>query len=157
LRKKQYAFSTIASGNGSADEHLNVTKHIKETGGFATASQVIAWDNAGRPPGAIADEIRTKAVALLNWIQSELAAGNAVYTGSTSSYNNSMPLNDSTWRRGKHIFTVDQVLTDSSGTPTGFVIRNPYGTQGPNHDGYLTITDLTRIYFCNEKAAAYVV
>ena len=133
-----------------------------------TASQVIAWDNAGRPPGAIATEINNRAIGLLNWIKSELAAGNAVYTGSKSSYNNSMPLvavdnpsttdvNEKTWRRGKHIFTVDRVLTDSNGTPTGFVVRNPYGKQGPNHDGYLTITDLTRIYFCNEKAAAYVV
>jgi hypothetical protein len=167
FRKQVSSYPSIASGNGSADEHLNVSKLTKETGGFVTASQVINWDKAGRPPGAIADEIRTKAVALLSWIQSELAAGNAVYTGSTSSYNNTVPLvavdnpttdgNESNWRRGKHIFTVDRVLTDSIGTPTGFVVRNPYGIQGPNHDGYLTITDLTRIYFCNEKAAAYVV
>ena len=50
-----------------------------------------------------------------------------------------------------------QVLTDAGGTPTGLVIRNPYGTQGPNEDGYITITDLTRIYFCNGGAAAYLV
>ena len=49
---------------------------------------------------------------------------------------------------------VDRVLTDGAGNPTGLVVRNPYGTQGPNGDGYITITDFSRIYFCIGGAAS---
>ena len=62
--------------------------------------------------------------------------------------------NESTWRRGQHVFMVDKVLTDANGNPTGMVVRNPYGTQGPNKDGYLTITDFSRIYFCVSRAVS---
>lgn len=49
--------------------------------------------------------------------------------------------NESTWRRGQHIYMVDHVNVDAMGNPTGMVLRNPYGS-------YLTLTDFTRIYFC---------
>ena len=58
--------------------------------------------------------------------------------------------NDSTWHRGQHIFVADEVLTDAGGTPTGLVLRNPYGS-------YRTVTDLTRLYFCIGGASSYQV
>lgn len=167
FRKQLSNYPSIASGDGTVDEHLGVPKLVKETGGSVTAIQVAAWDAAGRPAGAIADEIRSRAISLLNWIKTQLAIGNGVSVGASPSYSNTIPFvtvddpstegNETTWRRGKHVFTVHEVLTNAAGTPTGLVVRNPYGTQGPNHDGYITVTDLARIYFCHGGAGALVV
>lgn len=74
---------------------------------------------------------------LLKQMQHELAAGKAVALG-TSDVTDGAPL------LSAHAYTVDQVLTDASGTPTAVRLRNPWGVDGAGNDGandgYVTVT-----------------
>ena len=77
----------------------------------------------------------TSATSLAQQIQSFLAAGDAVTYATTSNMSNLI---------GSHAYTVDQVVTNSSGTITGIVLRNPWGIAGagsnPNGSPYVTVT-----------------
>jgi Ca2+-binding RTX toxin-like protein len=168
FRRQTSSYLSIVSGDGSAPSHLGLTSLRFDTRGFVTADQFISWDNTNRPAGSHADEINGRAIALLNWARNQLALGRAVCLGAHFSYGNSMSfidydnpstkkVNEITWRRGQHVFVVDEVLTNTSGTPTGIVVRNPWGDVGPNGDGYITVTDLAVIYFAHSGASAYVV
>ena len=157
----------MSSGGNGGFQHvsadLGVVQKVKEQSEPVSAQKVIDWVAAGKPAGTTKTQITAAVLNFLNWVKAERAAGNAIVVGGRSSLNNNIALqlddpatdaNESTWRRGQHIFMVDRVLTNGSGTPTGIVLRNPYGTQGPNHDGYITITDFSRIYFCIGSAAS---
>lgn len=159
-RKNQGTYASINGGNGgfqgtSAD--LGVTQKTKDQNSPVTAQQVIDWDKNGRANNTTKSQINAAAIDLLKWMRSELANGNAVVVGGRSSLSNTLAMqlddstteaDESTWRRSQHIFMVDRITTDANGNVTGLVVRNPYGTQGPNGDGYITITDLARVYFC---------
>jgi hypothetical protein len=88
----------------------------------------------------------------MNWMSAQLEADKAVVVGGRYSLGNMLAIQADNWRRGQHVSTVDHVLKDAAGTPTGMVLRNPYGTQGPGGDRYITLTDFTRIYFCIGRA-----
>lgn len=165
-RKKLGSYDSISGGNGgfqdtSAD--LGFSQLKKEIAQPVTAQQVIDWEADGKPSGTTKTKINTAVKDWLKWVKSELGKGHAVVLGARSGFRNDIALqlddpntdaNESTWRRGQHVFMVDKVLTDANGNPTGMVVRNPYGTQGPNNDGYLTITDFSRIYFCVSRAVS---
>ena len=59
FRKQVSTYSSIASRQRLRGRTPQRLQPQQDTGGTVTASQVIAWDPAGRPPGAIATEIRT--------------------------------------------------------------------------------------------------
>jgi hypothetical protein len=159
------SYPSIAGGNASGTpvyDDLGRGSDPHQINDGVTAKQVINWFNAGSPDGAIKDKVIAGATDMLDWIRLELQSGNAVVVGAVSNFKNTTPLqvddpstaaNENTFRRGQHVFVVDKVLTDSSG-PIGLRLRNPYGTQGPNHDGYIEVTDLTRIYFCISRAVS---
>lgn len=163
FRYNQGSYESISGGDGTTHEQLGVTQLVKEQSEPVSAQKVIDWVAAGKPTGWTKALIHGAVTNFLNWIKAQRLAGNAITIGGRSSLSNNLALqlddpatdaNESTWRRGQHIFMVDRVLTDGNGNPTGLVVRNPYGTQGPNGDGYITITDFSRIYFCIGSAAS---
>lgn len=70
------------------------------------------------------------ATDMATYIQQSLAAGDIV-TYAT--------LTDTAQLIGEHAYTVDSVVTNSSGTVTGITLRNPWGAQAGNN-GYVTVT-----------------
>jgi hypothetical protein len=156
FRKEKGTYPSIASGNGTVYEHLNVTKGVYEIEDGVTAQQVINWFNSGSPSGSLKTKITTGVVDLLNWMDAQIASGKGVITGARSGISNMTALqlddpdteaNESTYRRGQHVYHVDEILRDANNNPTGVVLRDPYGS-------YRTITDFTRIYFCIGGAVA---
>jgi hypothetical protein len=96
-------------------------------------------DQAFAALGATPSDIYTAPTptALLAQIQQNLSAGQAV----TFAVNNPA---DGAPLVGSHAYTVDAVIADASGSPTGLRLRNPWGTDGAgddgNNDGYVTIS-----------------
>jgi hypothetical protein len=93
---------------------------------------------------------------LLNWVQGQLDAGKALYTGARAGINNNTAIQlddastdaqESTYRRGQHIYMVDSVMRNADGDAIGLRLRDPYGS-------YREITDFTRLYFCIGRAIA---
>jgi len=89
--------------------------------------------------------------AYLSAIKTALDAGKGVWLGAVGGLSNDTPMrmddpttdeNESTYRRGAHIYTVDAVLTDAAGNPTGIRLYDPHGS-------FRTITNLDVIYFCS--------
>lgn len=76
------------------------------------------------------------AAGLMSLIAGEIAAGESVTYG-TNVVTDGAPLIAS------HAYTVDGVVTDAHGTPTGLRLRNPWGIDGAgddgHNDGYVTI------------------
>ena len=153
FRKGKGTYPSIASGNGSLAEHLNIEKTGWAIDDGVDPAAVVAWHKNGAPAGFIASKVDKGVEVLLNWIDDELNEGMPVYTGAKSGIKDSTPIqlddpdkagNQSTWRRGQHIYMVDHVIFSGS-TPTGLVLRDPYGK-------YRTITDPVRIYFCIGRA-----
>jgi hypothetical protein len=151
------SYAAIAGGDGYTHEYLGVTQTSWEIQDGVTAEEVVSWYNAGMPSGIIQDTINAGVIELLNWIQGQLDSGKAVTTGARSRIKNSTPIqlddptttddNESTYRRGQHIYMVDSILHDEDGNPNGLVLRDPYGYNR-------TLTDFTRIYFCIGRATA---
>ena len=164
FRKQVSSYPSLVGGDGNTPGHFGLTSLRHNAATFPGGQQVVDWVIAGRPSGPLANSTRDKAIILLNWVKDQLRRGQRGLSEHHSSYSNTMPLiptdnpqtknvNESTWRRGQHVFVVDEVLTNSSGTPTGIVVRNPWGDVGPNGDGYITVTDLARIYFAHSGAS----
>jgi len=76
--------------------------------------------------------------AMMALVASEISLGESVTYGTINNIFDSAPL------IGGHAYTVDSVLTDTHGNPTGLVLRNPWGIDGAgndgNNDGYVTVT-----------------
>jgi hypothetical protein len=156
-RRQQGNYPSINGGNGGpqhVSEDLGLTQEVYEITDGVTPQQVINWVNSGSPDGWFKLNIKLRVTALLNWIQSEIASGEAVVTGAVAGVGNSTAMKvdnpnteaqESSWRRGQHIYHVDSVLTDANGDPSGIVLRDPYGQTR-------TITDFTRIYFLIGRA-----
>jgi Calpain family cysteine protease/RTX calcium-binding nonapeptide repeat (4 copies) len=166
-RTKMGHYDSIAGGGAGfqhVSEELGLFQVTREQSEPVSAVEVLAWDLDGRPSGGVKNQIKAAVTDFLSWILAQREAGNAVTIGGKASLSNTLLMrlddattpdeNESTWRRGEHIFMVDRVLTNSAGTPTGLVVRNPWGNVGPNQDGYLTLTDFARIYFCIGGAAS---
>lgn len=156
FRKHKGTYPSIASGNGTAADHLNLTQDTYTIEDGVTPEEVMAWQNAGSPNGALKNQITTSVVGLLNWIDAQIANGKAMTTGARSTVSDMTPLqlddpntdsNESTYRRGQHIYHIDEVKKDANGNPIGIVLRNPYGS-------YRTMMDFTRIHFCIGRATA---
>ena len=54
---------------------------------------------------------------------------------------------DNTWRRGQHVQMIKRVIFNRSNVAIGMELYNPYRSS-------ITITDLSRIYFCMKPAGA---
>ncbi|WP_279676583.1 C2 family cysteine protease [Aeoliella straminimaris] len=159
FRKMQGTYASIASGNGTVQDHLNLAKMSYKVEDGVDAQQVIDWHTNGSPAGPFADAVEAGALSLLQWMDNQLAEGQAVYTGARSGVSDNTPLqlddpnvdgNQSTFRRGQHIYMVDSVLKDGDDNIIGVRLYNPYGW-------YHTLTDFTRIYFCLSAGASFQV
>lgn len=113
------------------------------------AAAIVAWHNSGRPAGAIQNYINSSVPVLLNWIQDRQQAGLPVSTGNWPGSNDTTPIIEDYWRRGKHIIMVDHVDFDANGHPISLTLRDQIG----NH--YRTLTDFARIYFFIGRAVVY--
>jgi hypothetical protein len=104
-----------------------------------TPQDVVAWDQAGRPAGAIADEIQAGVTAFLTWIETQQDAGLPMETTAFRNVSASTALDPATnYRSGDHEYTVDGV--DTSSSPPTLLLRNPFGDPEP-------FTDPVQIYF----------
>ena len=157
FRKGQGTYASIAYGNSTTPEHLNLDYSVWQIQDGVDPQDVVDWVANGSPSGALQDVINAGVVSLLNWIQSQIDLGMALTTGARAQISNSTaialddPTTDgaeSTYRRGQHVYHVDGILKDADGNPTGLVLRDPYGV-------YRTLTDFTRIYFCVGRAAIW--
>jgi hypothetical protein len=73
----------------------------------------------------------------LGAIDGHLKAGKGVTIYGPAGWENESPLGK---RSSQHVFMAIRVIRNNQGVPTQILLRNPYGTQGPNHDGYITIS-----------------
>jgi hypothetical protein len=149
-RRDLGSYPSISGGNGLTLSNLRYTSTQWKINDGLTAQMILNWYNSGQPAGPFKTAVNTGAANLLKWIQVQKLAGIPMVVGSRSNITDSTPIqldipntaeNESTYRRGQHIYQVDKVLVDALGNPTGLVLRDPYGS-------YRTITDFVRIYFC---------
>jgi hypothetical protein len=148
-------YPSISGGNGLTLSNLKYTATTWEIQDGIAPATVVSWFNNGKPAGATKTAINTGVVNLLNWIHQQNNLGIPLTTGARSGIGNGTAImldnaatadtNESTYRRGQHIYQVDHVTFDGNGNPTGLVLRDPYGV-------YRTITDFVRIYFCIGRA-----
>lgn len=149
-RRDKASYPSIAGGNGSVKSDLATGYEDYGINDGLTGQAVKDWVEAGRPDNAVGRTLRRSVDALLTHIQTQRAAGVPMIQGSRANISNTTPLqfddpstdgNESTYRRGEHVYMIDGVETDASGKPTGIRFRDPYGR-------YRTITDYARIHFC---------
>ncbi|MCA9189324.1 MAG: hypothetical protein KDA99_27055, partial [Planctomycetales bacterium] len=163
-RTKLGNYGSINGGNGgwqhSSQELLGgaVNDAIKINDGI-TAQQVINWVAMGSPNGSFKDLLVNSVLGWLNDVKNALNAKKAVVVGHKSGVHNDMSIVEDNFRRGQHITTVDKVLTDSSGNPIGIRLRDQYGQTNNNgySNGYVDITDFTRIHFILGSAGVMTV
>lgn len=148
FRKNKGTYASVASGNGTTYEHLNLNKdgfNVDDNNEYIE-QEIIDWVADGKPYGPITDLVNQGTHDLLVYIQNQLAAGKAMTTGAYPGIGNTTPITSFYYRRGKHIYTIDRVLS-FNGMPYGLVLRDPYGS-------YVNITDNTVLYFCIGRAVA---
>lgn len=155
-RRDQASYPSIAGGNGTTLSTIPTTSVTWAITDTTSAASVVSWYNNGQPDGIIKNSIQSGVHGLLLTIQAQLDAGEPMITGARSSISNGTPIqlddpntsdNESTYRRGQHIYMIDHVQFDGNGNPTGLVLRDPYGS-------YRTITDFVRLYFCIGRGTA---
>ena len=144
-------YATIIAGRGNTAAHLGMTSTRITINDGLTGAEVQAWHDAGRPPGRIADTVRGTTLFYLYAIRANLAK--AQVAGAPSRLSNSTaivaddPADDDdphTFRRGTHVYMVDDVRVDANGVPTALVLRDPVAWP----EGHTrVITDFTRIWF----------
>jgi hypothetical protein len=151
-RKEDGHYASIGGGITKwkdTDEALGLIGQDLTKGEPVAPQKVVDWFKSGSPD--IGTTVKTAAVDWLKAVKSELAAGKAVIVGAVSGVSNFTPLvpddpntkdTEGTYRRGQHVYLVDSVQCDANGQPIGITLRNPY------YLSPVTLTDLTRIYFC---------
>jgi len=153
-RRRKASYGSIVGGNGREDNDLiwKLT-YIKIDEAGVNPDDVISWLNSGAPEGHMKDTIRARAQTFLGQVNAQRQLGKGMVLGAPPGFSNKTPLvpssagfEKSTYRRGKHVYTVDHVKVDAKGDFTGIVLRNPGGR-------YVTITDYARIFFCIISAA----
>ncbi|HEY0477077.1 MAG TPA: C2 family cysteine protease [Kofleriaceae bacterium] len=153
-RRDQASYPSISGGNGTTLSTIPYTGSTIEISDGISAATVVLWNLFGQPDGSVKTAIQNDVTFLLYVIQAELDAGMPMTTGARSGISNTTAIqlddpdtdaNESTYRRGQHIYMVDHVVFDASNNPTGLVLRDPYGS-------YRTITDFVRLFFCIGRA-----
>jgi hypothetical protein len=156
-RRDQGSYESIAGGNGTTLSNLMYTAETIAINDGISDVETIAWVNAGKPAGATKTQMQGSVTMLLLAIDAALADGAPMTTGSVSSISDNTPIhiddpststNESTYRRGQHIFMVDHVNFDAANNPISLTLRNPYGS-------YVTISDLAHLHFCIGRANRY--
>ena len=152
FRQREGSYVSIAGGQSTDPAFLGVTSTPLPKGEPVTPAAVAAWHAAGSPTGLTAYYVKQTAINWLNQVKAARAADKPVMIGAVAGISNSTALvaNDPaipddidpyTYRRGSHVYMVDKVLTNASGTPIGIKLYDPWGLER-------TVTDMTRIYFC---------
>ncbi|MEQ8567657.1 MAG: C2 family cysteine protease [Deltaproteobacteria bacterium] len=134
-------YADIVAGNSTAPGHLGGWSWSFYATG-PDAGDVRMWDQAGRPPGWIADEIRDGVTAMLLDADARLASGKPLYTKSISGASDTTALTSNNFQRGQHLVAVLSIEKDDDGNPTGLVLydqRSPNATQ--------TLNDFAQIYY----------
>jgi hypothetical protein len=152
FRRQDGQYASISGGNGSgsgtvilgADNDENYTIDP-----IYDAQDIIDWNTAGRPAGAIANYVNSTVPLLLDWIADRQDEGRPVYTGNISGANNNTSLVLNNWRRGQHIIMIDHVNFDANGNPISLTLRDQIGPV------YRTISDFARLYFLIGRAHVY--
>jgi hypothetical protein len=157
-RRDQASYPSISGGNGTTLSALPITSSSTEISDGLSAITVRNWFNNGQPNGNTKTTLNGSVVFLLHAIRADLEASRPLITGARSGISNSTAIqlddpetdgNESTYRRGQHIYMIDRVLSDANGTPNGLVLRDPYGSER-------TITDFVRLHFCIGRSAELV-
>jgi hypothetical protein len=117
----------------------------------------ISWSQALQTPLSMhATSAFASGTDFLKAVLADLKAGKAIVMGGPPSLSATTPEPPAIHRAGTHIYMVDHVTTDKQGTPISVTLRNPYGTTGPNDDGYVTISaDLA--YLCCSAFGSFTV
>lgn len=149
-RRDQNSYASISGGNGTTLSTLAHTTTTTSISDGLTDVSTLAWFNQGQPAGAVKSTLESSVTLMLEVIDGELDSGAALITGARSGLSNATPIqlddlategNESTYRRGQHIYMIDHVQFDANAVPTALVLRDPYGS-------YRTISDPVRIHFC---------
>jgi hypothetical protein len=152
FRFQEGNYASIAGGNGNIDNPLlGMTGSPFAKGEPVSPAAVVNWVNVGSPSGLTAYYVKQTAINWLNAVKAARAANKPVTVGAVAALSNSTAIrvdnlatpdvNENTYRHSSHVYMVDKVLTNASGTPTGIKLYDPWGLER-------TITDMTRIYFC---------
>ncbi|MFZ5446620.1 MAG: C2 family cysteine protease [Myxococcota bacterium] len=153
-RRDQNSYASINGGNGTTLSTLPHTTETTTIDDGLTDVATLAWFNQGQPGGAVKTTLTGSVKLLLLAIDAELDSGSALITGARSGLSNATPIqlddpatdgNESTYRRGQHIYMIDHVEFDANANPTALVLRDPYGS-------YRTVSDPVRIHFCIGRA-----
>ncbi|MBK7857745.1 MAG: hypothetical protein IPJ65_03770 [Archangiaceae bacterium] len=149
-------YDSISGGNGltlSTIPYLNTPWIISDS---ITMDQEFWWFHTGQLPGFVKTMVPVSNEAWLTWVDDQLDHGFPMITGAKSEISDATPIvnaddpatpndDDTTWRRGQHVYAIDHVLFDGAGKPYGLVLRDPHGL-------YRTITDPVRLHYCIGRA-----
>jgi len=150
FRDQEGSYASISGGNSGLGGAIGMgaSKEVGEFGAF-DAQAIINWVIAGRPAGAVANDVNASVTDLLNWIVDRQAEGRPVYTGYVAGLTNASNFDADNWRRGAHIIMIDSVGFDANGNPISLTIRDQIGGV------YRTYTDFARIYFYFGRGVTY--
>jgi Calpain family cysteine protease/RTX calcium-binding nonapeptide repeat (4 copies) len=149
-RRDQGSYESISGGNGTTLSSMNYESVSSEIADGLSAEQVKSWHDSGEPANRVELIVGTSVKSLLTVIDYYLSEGLPMITGAVSGIKDTTVVRlddpntsaqESTYRRGQHIYAIDHVMFDSNDEPTSLVLRDPYGA-------YRTITDPTRLHFC---------
>ncbi|MDG2305282.1 MAG: C2 family cysteine protease [Candidatus Binatia bacterium] len=155
FRKANSSYDGISGGSAPKGEkyrdHLGLFTDSRMTiDDGLTAKQIESWYQNGSPDGAIKQQIKDSTLELLYWVKAKRTQGAGLLTGALGGISDATPIvaggKKKSWRRGQHIYMIDRVEVDGQGTPTGIVLRDPYGSER-------TLSDFTRIHFCIGRAS----
>jgi hypothetical protein len=153
-------YDSISGGNGQTLSDIPVTfTPYSITDDFSgNPADIVQWVKNGSPWGAEAIETQQGAKSLLGYIKWQRDAGVPMMTGSVVQTTDAVPIqlddpstpgtNESTYRRGQHIYMVDHVNVDASNNPVSLTLRDPWGL-------YRTITDPTHLWFTIGGASTF--
>ncbi|MDB4966184.1 MAG: Alkaline phosphatase [Myxococcales bacterium] len=160
-RRDQGSYNSISGGNGSVLSDIPITgTPYKIVDDFSGSPQTIVdWVNNGKPWSAEAFETQQGAKSLLAWINLHRNAGEPMMAGSVAVTTDATAIqldnpatsdNESTYRRGQHIYMVDHVNVDASNNPVSLTLRDPWGL-------YRTVADTTHLWFTIGGASTFTV
>ena len=143
------SYGTITGGDYAYRENLGLTDEIYLIEDNVSPEAFISIVESDNIWGQLILEFRAR--SMLQWVKDRMAASQAVITGAVSRISDNTPFiyhapgtpnaNLSTYRRGRHIYTVDEILYDENGLVDGVILRDPYGSPRELHN-------LLVIYFC---------
>jgi hypothetical protein len=153
-RRNPAGYDSIAGGGGKELNRL-VWKYsyVNIDCAGINLNDVVSWSNEGEPDGAIKEAVHERTSRFLTEVNALRQAGKGMVMGGPVELSDTTPLvpvsagiDQCTYHRGQHLYTVDHVELDGNGNCAGIVLRDPWGK-------YRKITDLARIFFCAGGAA----